>query len=314
MFIARTPTGTHGSRQPCLGLGGRERLPHTPGTMQEAEPEPWVPVGVLAMNMPKPKPEVDLRWRPGRRAESLPREPTERTRRVVNEQCMNARTPGYTGFIPSQKAEDLYGMSGRKLGRTAGSEQSRRAAQRSEASLLLETAYETHQQAASANATMRSLEGAGAPAMPNEHPLGWSRAEMGRGHWVPTIPGYSGYIPGKFAENIVGGGVIDTCRMAGQAIAKRDAPLDPRPMATMEGSHVKEYYHARNAGEGLNLNPAPAHMQLAADLRDHCSKQIPGYMGHVPRIHGESIYGGTRRAANLIAAEMCEDRVFNPLT
>jgi len=269
------------------------------------EPEAWIPNGIIAMNAPKPKPVVDHRWRAPRKDAELPKDPRERTWRAVSEQCLNARMPGYTGFIPSKKAEDIYGYGGASMGRNAVAEQSHRARQRQEASQLLAS------MPAQDNATLR-FEGEPPAEMPAEHPLGKSRAEMGGGHWVPTIPGYGGYIPGKHAENIVGGGVIDTCKMAGNTIAKRSMPAQPRPAATMENSQVRQYYHARNVGDGLNMEVSPSQAQLAADLREHCSKQIPGYAGFVPRIHGESIYGATTRNANLIAADLCEDKIINP--
>lgn len=62
---------------------------------------------------------------------------------------------------------------------------------------------------------------------PEPHPLGKAKAGIVRHYWVPTIPGYSGYIPGKHAENIHGGGIIHTCQMAGRAIAERTPPPEP---------------------------------------------------------------------------------------
>lgn len=137
---------------------------------------------------------------------------------------------------------------------------------------------------------------------------------MGNGHWVPTIPGYGGYIPAKHAENICGGGIIHTCKMAGRAIAERNPLNEPLPSVTLQDdtrrSRFKDEYQTWSRSDGSA--PRAEQVQLAADVRDHCSKQIPGYMGHVPRKHGESIYGTNFCAANRIAADFSDHRIFRP--
>lgn len=67
-----------------------------------------------------------------------------------------------------------------------------------------------------------------------------------------------------------------------------------------------EHFHAENQAE------RPERDGHAAKLREHCSQQIPGYTGHVPRVAGDTIYGATARAANLVAADLIEDRIYNP--
>lgn len=142
-----------------------------------------------------------------------------------------------------------------------------------------------------------------------------------RDHWVPTIPGYSGYIPGKHPENICGGGVMHTCKMAGRAIAERHgAPpasesqqqqgLAQTQDPSMSRSRLVEEYHARSMAEGFQL--CPNKLRVADTMRGHCERQIPGYSGHVPRLHGESVCGATSAAANLLAANLAEDKIFNP--
>lgn len=137
---------------------------------------------------------------------------------------------------------------------------------------------------------------------------------MVRGHWVPTIPGYAGHIPGKHSENVCGGGIMHTCKMAGRAIAERSALPDPPSRLTLEDvaprSRLTEHYHARKLAEGAE--PSYEKMQLAMSMREHCERQIPGYTGHVPRVFGESVCGATSRNANLLAAELSEDKIFNP--
>lgn len=231
-----------------------------------------------------------------------------RTWTAVTEQCMNARMPGYTGYIPSARAEDVYGCTQAQMGRTSVAEQSRAAQHR-----LDMTANPRGPRAESTPA----LRGRSVPEgmIPDDHPLGKSAALLQRNHWVPTIPGYSGYIPAKHAENICGGGIVKTCKMAGRAIAERAPMPEPAPVVSMqddvERQRMSEFFHGGNAVDEVN-GPSYEHQRLAGHLRDHCEKHIPGYTGHVPRIAGESIYGATARGVNLIAADLCEDRIFNP--
>merc|ERR1712232_264216 len=57
---------------------------------------------------------------------------------------------------------------------------------------------------------------------------------------------------------------------------------------------------------------APEQIRLAASVRDHCTQRIPGYMGHVPRVKGESLCGLTAMDANRVAADFVDDRIFKP--
>jgi len=79
----------------------------------------------------------------------------------------------------------------------------------------------------------------------------------------------------------------------------------------VQRGRVRDFYHDRRRMPA-EMEPSSDHNRLAVNLRAHCERQIPGYMGHVPRIHGESVYGATKAAANRIAADLCEDKVFNP--
>jgi hypothetical protein len=141
-------------------------------------------------------------------------------------------------------------------------------------------------------------------AFPEDHPMGRSRSTIQRNHWVPTIPGYGGFIPAKDAESCIGGGMTATCRMAGRAIAER------RPMQEFFQSNVSLEDADRLAPDesGVDLHRS----RLVNHLRGHCGGKIPGYMGFIPRVHGESIFGAGAAAVNKMAADYCEDRAFNP--
>lgn len=246
---------------------------------------------------------LDMRFRPPRPFAGSQHDPHEdqrtRTHKSIVGQCMNSRIPGYTGYIPSARAEDVYGKTTAAAGRTAAVEQARRREQLEQQQQQAQMLLLQQQQAGPGSGASTP-----APRMVDEHPLGASRAQVHRNHWVPTVPGYSGFIPGKHAENVHGGGVIHTCKMAGRAIAARSEP--PRPMAAItlqDGS----FYYSRGGGPEQHEKA-----QLATNVREHCSRQIPGYTGHIPRVHGESIFGATAKTANLIAADFMDDRILNP--
>lgn len=267
------------------------------------EPTKWNPSGVRTLSAPPARRHEGLRWRPARGGVEEIEDKPSRTRRAVAEQCLNARVPGYTGFIPSARAEDVCGKTQATVGRYSLHEQTRRK-EMQEKGLLNSTAPE-------AGVHGRTTLFSGSEGFPEDHPLGRSRAKITRNHWVPTIPGYGGFCPAKEAENICGGGMTATTRMAARAISERRAKPEPEPHVTKEHdlprNRLVDYYHERYGEE-----PGPEHHRRAQHLREYCSGKIPGYQGHMPRSHGESIYGCTPAAASRLAADLCEDRVFNP--
>lgn len=285
-----------------------------------SEHQPWNPSGASSKGNPTPeRPAQDLRWRPARAASETPHGHHERSWKAVSDQCMNAKVPGYTGFVPSATAEHIFGHTSASVGRTAVLEQLKRHQQ---PNLTLDiplhlNATDMTGQCSSKCCTSKAASAAPlveSSTTPSEHPLGKSQVLLLRNHWVPTIPGYSGHIPGKNAENICGGGIIHTCKLAGRVIAERCVPTGVQSPVNMQDdaqrSRLIDFYHERNGAEGSQT--AQERVKLATSIREHCSKQIPGYTGHIPRVSGESIYGGTARSTNLIAAAYCDDKIFNP--
>lgn len=274
-------------------------IPGTSG-LELHEPPPWIGPGNDKKRPPRtPQHEDDLRWRPAQGRPEIPQDPEERAQQAIAMQCLNSRMPGYSGFIPSARAE--YGHTAAVTGQVAvAAGQARRGAR----------------QASSAAAEATLLAGAAAStastlpppaAIPDEHPLGKSRIGITRNHWVPTIPGYSGYIPGKHAENLIGGGITHTCRMAGRTIAERAPRLPEQPSSPgvgPGGDRLSDRYQKERTAEG--------DARLASHLRDHCTTKIPGYTGHIPRVKGDTIYGAGSSRLNLLAADLCEDQIFNP--
>lgn len=278
---------------------------------EEADHQPdWVhPSGTHTQTIPPERPARDLRWRQQPPAEFFgePKDQQERSWRAVAGQCLNSRIPGYTGFIPSSHAEDVYGCTAAAAGRSSAYEQSRRRAQQEEAR------FQKAQSLPPSHPVMDStiLPGEAGFTMPEDHPLGKSKANITRSHWVPTIPGYSGFIPAKQAENICGGGIMASAQLARRAIEERKPlPAAPSPVTMQDDvsrSRIGEFYHTENQKRSTEDR-----VRLAGHYRDHCSKQIPGYSGHIPRKAGETICGATYRNANLIAADICEDKLFSP--
>lgn len=257
----------------------------------------WNPPGVnTSIEPPKARSHEGHLWRPKESPQDAPTDQAERTKRAIVEQCLNARVPGYTGFIPSARAEDVCARTQASVGRSAQAEQLRRRETRAP---LSARAVLVSDEAS----TKRTLGFEGAD-MPDDHPLGRSRATMMRNHWVPTIPGYGGFIPAKEAESCIGGGMAATCRMAGRAIAER-ATAEKR-LFEPEKAECDASVNLGDTGEAADR------LRMASHLRSHCTGKIPGYMGFIPRVHGDSIFGANRAIVNKMAADYCEDRALFP--
>jgi len=276
------------------------------------------------------------RWRPGVELPEVPGVKHERTKIALTEQCMNGRMPGYTGYKPSSRAEDICARSNATVGRAARDEQVRRhemhrtMSEPSTLRIISEPSIDCNHRTAFTNedawlhlsarpqpsqeprARRRPSKemimtglGLDPGAMPDDHPLGKSKSTIVRNHWIPTIPGYSGYIPGVYPENISGGTMSRQVRMAARALA--EAPVrgppgcnSPVPDLTLPGPR------------GFKDKDNQEHADLVDHLRNHCSGHLPGYAGFIPRVHSETIFGATAANINRIAADMNEDRVLYP--
>lgn len=275
------------------------------GVEQPPTPPPWNPASttqLVAPRLPKEAPAEDLRWRPSKKPEGLPNDVDERAQKAMHDQCHNARVPGYTGFIPGARAEDIYGHTAAHTGRKAVGEHHRRTQHRS--TLNASGALPSSPPESSRR------QGGGGYDVEDAHPLGKSVIGMTRSYWIPTIPGYSGYVPGKQAENICGGGIMHTAKMAGRAIVERSQAQELAASGAndMQRSHAEEAYaHFEATGD-----PHPLDVQRVAAISDHLDSVIPGYTGHIPRVKGESIYGATFKARNQVSALLVQDRLFNP--
>mmetsp|Transcript_75530 Transcript_75530/g.179424 ORF Transcript_75530/g.179424 Transcript_75530/m.179424 type:complete len:276 (+) Transcript_75530:66-893(+) len=242
--------------------------------------------------------ERSLLWRDPPRDMDGPAPTDKRTRshQAVMKQCSNSKVPGYSGFLPSAHAEDIYGCTQATATRVAAQEQAHRRAQLEEQERL------RRERQGGATAAGK----ASGVVIPDDHPLGKSRSNIVRNHWVPTIPGYSGYVPGKAAENVIGGGITAACRLAGRAIAEREKTNllpDSAPSVSLQ-DNVRQSYIKEFAEEEVE--------RTAVAIRQRKENKIPGYQGHIPRKVGDSIFGANFAAINDISAELCEDRLRNP--
>jgi len=250
-------------------------------------------------HLPPEKPPVDIRWQNPRPWHTIPDDPADRTRYAIEQQCLQARIPGYKGYIPSVKSRSIFMRTPSQLGDAAALEQSKvrqdvgGAALVSGGGMASDHAASSPAPAGCATATVH----------PDEHPLGKSRADIVRSYSVPTIPGYAGYVPAKIAENIHGGGLSQTLKTSNRVIAERLPPLDPNDPRTA----------ADLARIGLGDDHSKHH-RVASTMGAHCARPIPGYMGHVPRIGSESVFGARFTHANTIAKDFCDDRVFGEHT
>lgn len=280
--------------------------------MEAPERPPWTHTHNLALDPPRPRPvagfagdDEDHRWFPPRpRPPGLPDSQAERTRKATSEQCLNARMPGYTGRIPSSHAEGVYGRSAADAGRVAWREHSRRQLMRTQslpaAGARPRSEVPTGKRTVSVAAARTALGITDPSGFPEAHPMGQSRATVVKGHWVPTIPGYGGHIPGKYAENVVGGGMLRTCQQAGRAIAERsllsEVPADDSVQRSLASSQH----------DALGID------RVATHVRAHCERSIPGYMGYIPRVHVETICGSGHKGVARMAADFVEDRLLRP--
>merc|ERR1712232_534762 len=101
------------------------------------------------------------------------------------------------------------------------------------------------------------------------------------------------------------GGVLGSAGRT-QILDRGNGELTAREYAKL--SKVAEYHLTPTTTPRV----APEQIRLAANVRDHCTRKIPGYMGHVPRVKGESLCGFTSMDAFRAAADFVDDRIFKP--
>lgn len=117
-----------------------------------------------------------------------------------------------------------------------------------------------------------------APVMTLAGPLPMSRP-VEIGHYPLTgVPGYTGYVPAKYAENVLGASHGRANALAMLAISRRGEPP------------VECDFAARRNAYGL------------------CAKRrgadIPGYTGHIPAKHATGVYGTTFANSNTLSTQV----------
>jgi len=264
------------------------------------------------------------------------------TWRSVARQCLNARVPGYMGFIPSYEAEAVFGRTQAGAGRSALKAQKinmDRKADEEKAQREFENfqgsggAQHRSGQASPSASGQDWHKGDPGSNMRSQHPDGSSAAhtmlppsdsqsfiprraeapcqvKIQRNHWVPPVPGYSGFVPARYSENICGGGLTHTAKMCARAINERRPPETEHLKKTVQDDVLRErlvaHFHE------TNKNDMAENSRLVDNYKKHCSTKIPGYTGHIPRKDGESVFGATACRANLVCQEIAVDKLENP--
>merc|ERR1719456_314783 len=101
---------------------------------------------------------------------------------------------------------------------------------------------------------------------------------LSREYWIPPLPGYTGYVVGKYSENVMGGTRAHCAREAARAIGERLQHEIPQEQEVVGGLASPEKIK-----------------KALKQVGEHCDRQIPGYMGHIPLLRREPVFGGTFR-------------------
>lgn len=136
------------------------------------------------------------------------------------------------------------------------------------------------------------------------------RINIQRNHWVPPVPGYSGFVPARYSENICGGGLSHTAKMCARAIQERRPPETESMKLTVQDNAPRDrmvkHFHENNK------NDPAENRRLAENYKKHCSTKIPGYTGHIPRKDGDSVFGATACRAHQVCMDIAVDKLENP--
>mmetsp|Transcript_48492 Transcript_48492/g.135512 ORF Transcript_48492/g.135512 Transcript_48492/m.135512 type:complete len:408 (-) Transcript_48492:5-1228(-) len=120
-----------------------------------------------------------------------------------------------------------------------------------------------------------------------------------------AVPGYSGHVPGKVAENIHGKSVPYANESALAAVERSRSAQQLRRNSVESDAGCSDMRVQR--AEPDNVRAAVVgRLSSAADSRSDCSgtsaprmRAIPGYAGHIPGRQAENVHGATFAAASL---------------
>mmetsp|Transcript_72641 Transcript_72641/g.126117 ORF Transcript_72641/g.126117 Transcript_72641/m.126117 type:complete len:199 (-) Transcript_72641:94-690(-) len=136
------------------------------------------------------------------------------------------------------------------------------------------------------SASVPQLSLAGGQTMHEHAPWGQTMAgqRLGTGndllgHYpVTNLPGYTGHVPGKEAENILGCSHTRANALAVAACSRRGDPFQEDPFAKRHNPY------------GLLVKRRGA--------------EVPGYTGHIPGKHATSVFGNTFAHSNEVATQV----------
>ncbi|CEL98427.1 unnamed protein product [Vitrella brassicaformis CCMP3155] len=122
------------------------------------------------------------------------------------------------------------------------------------------------------------------------HTMG-TRTWVKQNYTVPTIPGFTGHVPGKESEPICG---VRYKKANEQAADFRYRPRTAVPRRT----HRPFAFDQCDDGwmrESLDVRPptTSGEKKVRMQLRDHMTKPIPGYTGFIPARYAENVHGST---------------------
>jgi len=121
-----------------------------------------------------------------------------------------------------------------------------------------------------------------------------------------------GFVPARYSENICGGGLTQTAKLAQRAIKERRPPESEILKKTVQDDEKRDrlvnHFHESNRDDMAEK------ARLVEHYKKHCSTKIPGYTGHIPRKDGDSVFGATACRAHLVCQDIAVDKLENPYT
>merc|ERR1719253_2447830 len=138
---------------------------------------------------------------------------------TLAQQCVG-KIPGYTGYVPGKDAESVFGATYARAGEKAAAASTGRAQERT---------YRAERErllwGAAAEERAQSMPpGLGSRDLRTGPFLEKAKTRVVRRYWVPSLPGYAGYVPGKESDNVHGATFAKCNELAAAVHDQRAAP------------------------------------------------------------------------------------------
>ena len=125
------------------------------------------------------------------------------------------------------------------------------------------------------------------------------------------IPGYSGYVPAKDAENVYGGTFAQVGEMSAAESVFRANQRGERHALNETLKQTKRAEEARIRSETVHENLGKNGHRTFLD-RGYWVPSVPGYAGYRPAVHSENAFGRTFAEINEKADELIKHRSLPP--